>query len=128
MVNAVKGTIIECNTAYPGECDTTPKHLKLLENHGWNELFDVDLLDAEGPDMELDIPNGKRIHKNYVGKHMANYDSLLVLSHFKGSSHGRVRRSAESSCPLAALPPMARCTFTVRASPTSCGRPITTAS
>ena len=84
MVNAVKGTIVECNTAYPGERDTTPKHLKLLENHGWNELFDVDLLDAEGPDMELDIPNGKRIHKNYVGKHMANYDSLLVLSHFKG--------------------------------------------
>ena len=61
MVNAVKGTIVECNTAYPGGRDTTPKHLKLLENHGWNELFDVDLLDAEGPDMELDIPNGKRI-------------------------------------------------------------------
>ena len=88
MVNAVKGTIAECNTAYPGERDTTPKHLKLLENHGWNELFDVDLLDAEGPDMELDIPNGKRIHKNYVGKHMANYDSLLVLSHFKGHPMG----------------------------------------
>ena len=88
MVNAVKGTIVECNTAYPGERDTTPKHLKLLENHGWNELFDVDLLDAEGPDMELDIPNGKRIHKNYVGKHMANYDSLLVLSHFKGHPMG----------------------------------------
>ena len=88
MVNAVKGTIVECNTAYPGGRDTTPKHLKLLENHGWNELFDVDLLDAEGPDMELDIPNGKRIHKNYVGKHMANYDSLLVLSHFKGHPMG----------------------------------------
>lgn len=88
MVNAVKGTIVECNTAYPGERDTTPKHLRLLENHGWNELFDVDLLDAEGPDMELDIPNGKRIHKNYVGKHMANYDSLLVLSHFKGHPMG----------------------------------------
>ena len=88
MVNAVKGTIVECNTAYPGERDTTPKHLKLLENHGWNELFDVDLLDAEGPDLELDIPNGKRIHKNYVGKHMANYDSLLVLSHFKGHPMG----------------------------------------
>ncbi len=88
MVNAVKGTIVECNTAYPGERDTTPKHLKLLENHGWNELFDVDLLDAEGPDMELDIPNGKRIHTNYVGKHMANYDSLLVLSHFKGHPMG----------------------------------------
>ena len=88
MVNAVKGTITECNTAYQGERNTTPKHLKLLKNHGWNELFDVDLLDAEGPDMELDIPNGKRIHKNYVGKHMANYDSLLVLSHFKGHPMG----------------------------------------
>ena len=88
MVNAVKGTIVECNTAYPGERDTTPKHRKLLENHGWNDLFDVDLLDAEGPDMELDIPNGKRIHKNYVGKHIANYDSLLVLSHFKGHPMG----------------------------------------
>ena len=88
MVNAVKGTIVECNTAYQGERNTTPKHLKLLKNHGWNELFDVDLLDAEGPDMELDIPNGKRIHKNYMGKHMANYDSLLVLSHFKGHPMG----------------------------------------
>ncbi len=87
VVDYVHGTITECNTAYEGERNTTAKHLKTLEKHGWNEFFDVDLLDAE-EDMELDIPDGKVIKKNFVGKRLENYDSLLVLSHFKGHPMG----------------------------------------
>ncbi|NCB93064.1 MAG: DUF362 domain-containing protein [Clostridia bacterium] len=88
MVNHVNGTIVECNTAYDGARNTTEKHIKLIKKHGWNEYFDVDLMDAEGPDMELSIPNGKKIKKNYVGKDLAKYDSMLVLSHFKGHPMG----------------------------------------
>ncbi len=88
MVEYVKGTVVECNTAYPGERDTTEKHLKLFKTHGWSDYFDVDLLDAEGPDMELSIPNGHQIKKNFVGKNIAGYDSMLVLSHFKGHPMG----------------------------------------
>ena len=88
VIDAVHGTVVECNTAYAGERNTTEKHLKTLEKHGWSRYFDVDLLDGEGPDMVLDIPNGKVIQKNYVGKNMANYDSMLVLSHFKGHPMG----------------------------------------
>ena len=88
VVEHVKGTVCECNTAYDGERNTTEKHWKAIELHGWNRYFDVDLLDGEGPDLVLDIPGGKRIQKNYVGKNLANYDSLLVLSHFKGHPMG----------------------------------------
>lgn len=88
MVDYVKGTVVECNTAYSGERDTTEKHLKLFEKHGWSKYFDMDLLDAEGPDMELSVPNGHQIKKNYVGKNTAKYDSMLVLSHFKGHPMG----------------------------------------
>lgn len=88
MVDAVGGTVTECNTAYEGERNTTRAHLKTLKLHGWQDYFDVDLLDAEGPDMELPIPNGKVIQKNFVGKNLKNYDSLLVLSHFKGHPMG----------------------------------------
>ena len=88
MVQAVNGTVVECNTAYDGARNTTEKHKELLKKHGWTELFNVDLLDGEGSDMELSIPNGKCIQKNYVGKHIANYDGLLVLSHFKGHPMG----------------------------------------
>jgi uncharacterized Fe-S center protein len=88
VIDAVGGTVVECNTAYDGERNTTEKHLKAIEYHGWNKYFTVDLMDAEGPDMELDIPNGKRIQKNYVGKNLAKYDSMLVLSHFKGHPMG----------------------------------------
>lgn len=76
------------NTAYEGSRDTTKRHLKTLKEHGWNDYFDVDLMDAEGPDMVLDIPDGRRIRKNYVGKDLAKYDSMLVLSHFKGHPMG----------------------------------------
>ena len=88
VVDMVGGTIVECNTAYDGERRTTKKHLKTIEKHGWKDTFDVDIMDAEGPDMVLDIPDGKIIKKNYVGKNMANYDSMLVLSHFKGHPMG----------------------------------------
>ena len=88
VIDAVGGTVVECNTAYDGERNTTEKHWKTIEYHGWNKYFTVDLMDAEGPDMVLEIPNGARIKKNYVGKNMKNYDSLLVLSHFKGHPMG----------------------------------------
>ena len=87
-VEMVHGTVVECNTAYGGERDTTEQHIRTLEKHGWTKMFTVDLLDAEGPDMELSIPNGKRIKKNFVGKDLANYDSMLVLTHFKGHVMG----------------------------------------
>ena len=88
VIEAVGGPVVECNTAYEGERNTTEKHLKTLEKHGWSKYFKVDLLDAEGPDMELEIPEGKAIKKNFVGKNLANYQSMLVLSHFKGHPMG----------------------------------------
>lgn len=88
MIEAVNGTVVECNTAYEGARNTTEKHKELIKKHGWDRYFDVDLLDAEGPDMELSIPNGKRIKVDYVGKDLAKYDSMLVLSHFKGHPMG----------------------------------------
>ena len=88
IIEEVNGTVVECNTAYEGQRNTTQKHLKLLEEHEWSKYFKVDLLDAEGLDDILEIPNGKVIKKNYVGKNMKNYDSMLVLSHFKGHPMG----------------------------------------
>lgn len=88
IVEKVNGTVVECNTAYDGGRDTSEKHLQTLKDHGWTKYFNVDLLDEEGPDLELDIPNGKTIKKNYVGKHLKNYDSMIVLSHFKGHPMG----------------------------------------
>ncbi len=92
MVDAVRGTVVECNTAYGdaagGVRDHTASHLKLIEYHGWNKYFDVDLMDAEGPDVVWDIPNGKVLKKNTVGKNILNYDSMLVLAHFKGHPMG----------------------------------------
>lgn len=88
MIELVNGTVVECNTAYEGSRDTTVKHMKLVKKHGWTEYFDVDIMDGEGTDLELPIPNGKCIKKNFVGKNLANYDSMLVLSHFKGHPMG----------------------------------------
>ena len=88
VIDYVGGTAVECNTAYDGARNTTEKHRKLMDEHGWSRCFTVDLLDAEGPDLELDIPNGKVIKKNFVGKDLKNYDSMLVLSHFKGHPMG----------------------------------------
>ncbi len=88
LVEKVNGTVVECNTAYNGERNTTEKHRGLMDEHEWTKYFHVDIMDAEGPDMELEIPNGLQIKKNYVGKNLANYDSMLVLSHFKGHAMG----------------------------------------
>ena len=84
----VGGTIVECNTAYEGTRDTTERHRELLKYHGWSDMYPVDLLDAQGPDMVLEIPEGKKIKKNFVGKDLVNYDATLILSHFKGHPMG----------------------------------------
>ena len=88
IVEHVNGTVVECNTAYEGARDTTEKHKELMKEHGWTKYFNVDIMDAEGEDKILEIPNGKVIKKNYVGKNIDNYDSMLVLSHFKGHPMG----------------------------------------
>lgn len=88
IIDFINGTVVECNTAYNGQRNSTDKHLKLLEKHGWNKYFDVDLLDKEDDDLVLDISNGKVIKKNYVGRNLTKYDSMLVLSHFKGHPMG----------------------------------------
>ena len=88
VIDYVGGTVVECNTAYDGGRNTTEKHMKTLHEHGWSKYFEVDLLDAEGPDLELTIPNGKCIQKNFVGKNIKDYNSMLVLSHFKGHPMG----------------------------------------
>lgn len=88
IIEYVGGTAVECNTAYEGSRNTTEKHMETIEKHGWNKYFKFDLMDAEGPDLEIDIPEGKRIKKNFVGKNIKKYDSLLVLSHFKGHPMG----------------------------------------
>lgn len=88
MIEHVNGTVVECNTAYKGERDTTEKHLKLMTYHGWDKYFPVEILDGEAPDKVLSIPNGKVIKENYVGRGIENYDSMLVLSHFKGHPMG----------------------------------------
>lgn len=88
LVQHVDGTVVECNTAYEGARNSTEKHRELIKEHEWEKYFPFDLLDAEGPDMELDIPNGTVLKKNYVGKNLKNYQSMLVLSHFKGHAMG----------------------------------------
>ncbi len=88
IVAAVGGTVVECNTAYEGARNTTAKHIKTMKTHGWSDSFDVDILDSDGCDLVLDIKDGQVIKKNYVGKNLKNYDSLLVLSHFKGHPMG----------------------------------------
>lgn len=88
MVDYVKGTIVECNTAYEGKRNSTEKHKKLIEDHGWNKYFNVDIMDEEKPDLELKISNGHVLKENYVGKNITKYDSMLVISHFKGHPMG----------------------------------------
>ena len=88
LVDYVKGTLVECNAAYPGERDETSKHLKVIEEHGWNKIGKVDLMDAEGPDDVLKVENGFLLKENYVGKTLKNYDSSLVIIHFKGHVAG----------------------------------------
>lgn len=88
MIDCIGGTVVECNTAYEGARNTTERHIKLMSEHGWNRYFAIDILDSEGPDLKLDIPSGKVIRENYVGRGIENYNSMLVLSHFKGHPMG----------------------------------------
>ena len=88
VIDAVNGTVVECNTAYGGARNETPKHLELMKKHHWSDLFDVDIMDAEGPDVEWPVENGKVLKVNYLGKNIENYDSMLVLIHFKGHPMG----------------------------------------
>ena len=88
VIEHVNGTVVECNTAYEGARNTTERHVQLMNDHGWTDYYDVDILDAQGPDLVLDIAKGEKIKKNFVGKSIANYDSMLVLSHFKGHPMG----------------------------------------
>ena len=88
IIEKVNGTVVECNTAYEGARNSTEKHKKLIKDHGWTKYFNVDIMDADGDDMVLDIPNGKILKQDFVGNHMKNYDSMLVLSHFKGHPMG----------------------------------------
>lgn len=87
IINELKGTIVECNTAYEGERNITSKHWETMKNHGWTDIAKVDIMDEDG-EIELPIANGKKIKKNFVGNHIKNYDSMLVLSHFKGHPMG----------------------------------------
>ena len=87
IISYVNGTVVECNTAYDGKRNTTQDHKELLKEHGWIDLYKVDLMDEEG-DLKLSVKNGKHLMANYVGKHLENYDSMLVLSHFKGHPMG----------------------------------------
>ena len=88
MIDYVNGTVVECNTAYAGERNTTEKHLKTIEKHGWNDLYRFDLMDAEGPDISIPVRNGVHLKEDFLGKNIKNYDSCLVLSHFKGHPMG----------------------------------------
>lgn len=87
VIKAVNGTIVECNTAYEGKRNTSKAHWETMKLHGWTDIADVDIMDENG-ETELPVPNGARIKVNYVGKNLADYDSMLVLSHFKGHPMG----------------------------------------
>ena len=87
IIDLVGGTVVECNTAYSGARNSTEKHKELMKEHKWSDYFDVDIMDGDG-EITLEIPNGKIIKENYVGKNIENYDSMLVLSHFKGHPMG----------------------------------------
>lgn len=88
VIEKVNATVVECNTAYDGARNTTAKHRQLMRKHGWTGCFDVDILDAEGPDLTVEILNGKVLKQNRLGKNIENYDSMLVLAHFKGHPMG----------------------------------------
>jgi len=88
IIGELKGTVVECNTAYPGARNSTKKHKKLIKKHHWDEYYDFDLMDENDDDLILDIPQGHQIKKDYVGRHLENYDGMIVLSHFKGHPMG----------------------------------------
>jgi len=92
IIDHVNGTVVECNTAYGHYMGchrfNTASHMKVMKEHGWSENFDIDILDSEGPDLVLEVPKGNILKENFVGKDLSKYNSLLVLSHFKGHPMG----------------------------------------
>ena len=98
VIDAVHGTVVECNTAYGGARNETPKHVQLMKKHGWSDLFDVDIMDAEGPDVAWPVKNGKVLSENLLGKDIENYDSMLVLIHFKGHPMGGYGGALKQLC------------------------------
>ena len=87
LVQKLNGTIVECNTAYKRRRNKTEEHLKVVEEHGFTKIANVDIMDSK-EDMEIPVYGGKHLKVNYVGKNLSNYDSMLVLSHFKGHAMG----------------------------------------
>ena len=124
VIDAVNGTVVECNTAYGGARNETPKHIELMKKHHWSDLFDVDIMDAEGPDVEWPVENGKVLKVNYLGKNIENYDSMLVLIHFKGHPMGGYGGALRQLSMGARPAPARRTSIPAARSPTktSCGR------
>ena len=124
VIDAVNGTVVECNTAYGGARNETPKHIELMKKHHWSDLFDVDIMDAEGPDVEWPVENGKVLKVNYLGKNIENYDSMLVLIHFKGHPMGGYGGALKQLSIGCASAPARRTSIPAARSPTStsCGR------
>lgn len=124
VIDAVNGTVVECNTAYGGARNETPKHIELMKKHHWSDLFDVDIMDAEGPDVEWPVENGKVLKVNYLGKNIENYDSMLVLIHFKGHPMGGYGGALKQLSTAARPAPARRTSIPAARSPTrtSCGR------
>ena len=87
LVQKLKGTIVECNTAYGGSRSSTAMHRQVAEDHGFTKIAEVDIMDAER-DTAIPVTGGKHLKQNYVGSHLNNYDFVLVLSHFKGHAMG----------------------------------------
>lgn len=87
LVDELKGTIVECNTAYEGRRNTTEEHWKAIREHGFLDIAPCDIMDEDG-EISISVTNGKHLTENFVGAHLANYDSMLVLSHFKGHLMG----------------------------------------
>ncbi len=87
LVNKLDATIVECNTAYAGKRNTTEEHEKTIKAHGFYDIANVDIMDRDGS-MEIPVKGGKHLKVNYVGKNLANYDAIMMLSHFKGHAMG----------------------------------------
>lgn len=87
LVEMLNGTIVECNTAYPGRRNTSEAHWKAIEEHGFLKIAPCDIMDEDG-DMALPVTGGFHLKENYVGSHLEQYDSMLMLSHFKGHAMG----------------------------------------
>ena len=88
IVNKLNGTIVECNTAYPGKRNTSEAHWQTIKDHGFLDIASCDIMDEEG-EITIPVSNGTHLQgKNIVGSHVQNYDSMLILSHFKGHQMG----------------------------------------